>query len=326
MANPVVPLVFMGLVAFWPQKDGVLHNDFMVAALINDDSFASNTDCNHQPRLVIPSKASLGGPGSLCQSSLGTVTCDLTHGSSGAVEVHLDTHRKKTPFPPKPSDTRQPHKNSADDGGNPWWIVRMGNVEPTSALPDADLSMLIDAELEFGWDGVYVCALDGGDDGKVFPMKFGVAGHTSTLEQAVAEQVMFVSEVTSTSPTLRLVRDGVETDIVLDCSSGVCPALEFSNDVGSKCGEDQHFDQFFHLFIAPKFKSHPERDKTGSPVLEKDVEFDCNSALPKVTAAVRGSASRAGADRTDGERVMIMPRIGPKTGDRIICPPVIFSE
>jgi hypothetical protein len=149
-------------------------------------------------------------------------------------------------------------------------------------------------------------------------MKFIDGAHTSTKVQAVAEQLMFITKVPGASIDLKVQRGDDMTVVKLACSQGVCPSLELSNDVGDKCADDDHFP-FFYNIVEGGVAYKPRPQRTDQPVCASVVTFNCSSVVI--------SAARTLNFRLD-EKVIgqLSSDLGPKPGDRIICPPVVFGQ
>ncbi len=307
---PNIHLVFMGLIAFMPQKDAQA-KELLTAYIVND---GMSGVCDHKPTLKIRGNATIKS-GMLCKKQPKAIVCNL----EGAGEISLDTEHDNQTLPKKPH-APQPKDKSETDGGSPEWIVRMANVESTAAKLKSDISGMTDAKFSFGWEKARTCAFDDRGDKKVYTMKFVDGQHVSTHRQAVAEVIIFSAKINSNMRELKLGAGGKTTLVNLDCSNGQCPVLEFSNDPGKSCKNvNDHFDMYYKLADNPMFRPRPRR--TGNPIDADRVTLNCSSMV--VASAVRGH----GVAPLDKNFVsMIKSDLGPKPGDRIICPPVEFGS
>lgn len=329
MSDPIIHIIFLGLIVFVPHTDESKMTS-MAAYLVRD---GLSGKCDHVPMLIINDLATVkSDDGKLCVQDKKIITCSL----EGFVSVALDDTKNTTAtLPPKPGK-ELPDTDAEDDGGSPAWLVHMINVEKSAAKarPQSQLQSLSNAEFTFGWEHARTCAFDENSDKKVRPFKFLAGIFDSQHKQALAESVMFASQVSATTATLTLDKGGMKTVIMLDCSSGRCPVLTFSNQVGDSCKPTNLVDHF-HLYYSFSENQNPDHKPVPRPVsgAKDKVTYDCAaeiaSSLP-VTLSTHGTKSWT--ERRKEQRAMkrmvqsLGAQIDPKPSDRIICPPVVLNE
>jgi hypothetical protein len=312
MMAPLMYLFFSGLIVFVPSPN----KDSMTAYFV-DDHRAPQDPCNHVPSLVIHGKATIvENPGALCgPTAHGDISCQL----SADTKVNLDTEKNATSIPGKPPGSL-PFIPTAANGGSPRWLVRLANVSPlasVSKLP-SEIMSLSDGDVSIGWQNAYTCAFDEGGEGIVHPMAFVGSHGRSDHAQAVAETVMFESRL-HWSTELIVTKDEEQFAVIsMDCKMGVCPILEFSNNVSDKCKELQHFGHFYDFAADQSVdRMHPEPIQWIS-VPASQVTFKCSSAiglgLPDPTGEI--AALRTTVDN-------FLKR---KPANIIICPPVVMGQ
>jgi hypothetical protein len=316
MSAPLLYLFFSGLVVFVPDVSNNL------TAYAVDDGVQSSSFCNHVAFFVVHGAATLKqGPGALCDDSVsGIITCKL--GSD--TKVNIETENSVSPLPPKPPGgphIYMPSNNSKENGGNIGWLVRLANVswEAGTAIskPPSEAKMLSDGEFSFGWQQAYTCLFDEGGEKKVSPMAFIGNRTIAPHAQAVAEVVMFEAMLRS-STSIQVSQGSSTARIDMDCASGVCPFLEFSNNVDTRCKELEHFGHFYgYSRNSGADRMHPVPVRFLG-VDEDTVTFPCPAmigfGLDDPTNKIKMIRDQA------AEFLKVKPR------DIIICPPTTMDQ
>ncbi len=319
--SPVLYIFFSGLIVFSPHKntDGTY---IMNTVLVNDVTHATkNPECDHAPTLRITGAAKVA-QGSLCALVATSPQRQFLCFLAGGVTVQLDTERTKTELPAKPPQPLVPKDDSEAEGGSAGWLVRMSNIEADAAKHKTDILSMGDATFQFGWESANTCAFDIDEKGNIDPMMF-VDGSFSNENQAVAEIVMFRSTIASSAgskPHLKLTKGGVDTEVELDCSSGICPILEISNDVQTEDCPIDHFPIYYDFSDGTvAHPVHPERI-SAKGVKASTVTFNCEAKMAQMAKKEKTKKNKTQTFAA------ILPGMDPKAGDRLICPPIVMEE
>jgi hypothetical protein len=326
MSGPIIHLFFSGFLAFQEPSQGMM-NVYVV-----DDK--AEGDCDHIPSLLIVGNADITqGQGSVCDKDPAKhkIYCKLT--SDTVIDLTTEPGSMWLPKQPPGNSPFLPTSNKVDDGGNIGWLVRMSNVEGPAAPLVSDLHSRLDGEMSFGWQNAYTCLFDVDSKKMVHPMEFTSAGISSTHAQAVAEVVMFEAKLKNSAQlTLKSGRSVIAT-IGMDCTSGVCPLVWISNDVGDNCppSTHDHFDMYYARLSADQNvkKLHP--DRINKKIDEKTVTFSC----PEMIKPEIGGHGEKRKNNIQASRVVKALRMAAvkllrahsrKPANIIICPPVVMGQ
>jgi hypothetical protein len=324
MISVVLRIFFSGLIAFVNDRPSP---DMMSAYFVKG--------MGHRALLQVEAVRVEGDPakvdGAGCmQGSLGGGKFNFKCSNiKGPVDIYFQSH-------PRAFSHRIDHRPkevrpfNIKEASNLSWLVHMSSVDGNKGVAKA-LTRALDTDvplsIAFDWKTAETCHLDqvGVDkcEGEncsfeVYPMRFGKSiSSTSGHVQAVAEVVMFELEIPSNVVQL-VIAERWGTDKItldLDCSSGKCPDLLFSNNSTlarmdhSEEVEDVglHFKNYYVLAAGTAEKRFPVRlreNVVSFPIEDRGQLFTCEPA----------------PHETDLAAVII----GAQT--RIICPMVMFED
>lgn len=299
-----IDLFFAGLIAFVSGEHGW-------TAYVVD----MNVGCDHSAKLQSYGKVTRDGD-NFCWDMSGGVSCDLD-----LVEtIEIATLTGAQYFETKP-DKKLPE--SIAEGKSEKWMVRMKDVyQPASKVKDPqELNHLVGAMLKFNWDQVRSCHLEELGKGNIYAYLFKY-GATETAFQAIAESVLFTSNVNGNSATIVMKNlKGEKDTLTLDCSSGKCPVVLVQNTASSSCSTKGHFVHYYDLSKGPVEKK-PIPEQRGAAKFQKDVSDQCKDELASIKDHFKQSGSSKLVSWWATKRLFAGIY---KIQDRIVCPPVVFE-